>query len=305
MFGKRPPEFLTGLQSHQGFSQDWSTPADKTDACWTHWTFSYVYMCLHVGVGCVCVCCKERMSLWKKGGICKTQATPWVDGMRSQETSPTAPDSASFHVGEATDFLCHLFRSLSPRKASQQASTSWCTWVRKLSLGTTPGWWHGFSRQAQAQCCLNCPPTKTHTPRPSPPMSTAFSFFHSELYRKPGTLLISLRCKQDCISCQNLCKIPMDLRITWKKFKRQRKKLGNTETSFRTRGWIRNLGRSCVIIFIFFIERRWECLCSETFRDCFQQSGPESDSHKASQSPVYKRKGYLLVQCKVRVPQMI
>ena len=76
------------------------------------------------GVGVSACAVKKECHFEKKEGFVKHRLSHGVDGMRSQETSPTAPDSASFHVGEATDFLCHLFRSLSPRKASQQASTS-------------------------------------------------------------------------------------------------------------------------------------------------------------------------------------
>lgn len=98
-----------------------------------------------------------------------------------------------------------------PCKQGSPTSPHWltlCGWGPKLSLRTTPRWWHGSSRQAQAKCRLHCPPIKTRSPHPH---ECSQSFFPSELRWKSGTLLILLRDKQGCFRCLNLHKIPIDL----------------------------------------------------------------------------------------------
>lgn len=162
-------------------------------------------------------------------------------------------------------------------------------WVRNPSSA-----WEPFPmiprllRQAQAECRPDCPPTKTHTPHPHPPRAQPFlsstqnvqETWHTSQMAEMQTGLHPL---------SKLVQNSNGLRITGKKLKRQRKKLGNTETSFRILGWIRNLGRSCVIIFIFFIERRWEYLCSETFSDYFWQSDPVVPTKEASPQYINER----------------
>lgn len=134
-----------------------------------------------------------------------------TDGVKSQEISPTAPASASFHAGEARTSPATSLPSLPARKAPQQASTSWCMWVRTQAL---PGNHSQMMTQLlQAGPGRALPELPTYQNQHAPPLTShecSLLFLPRRIIQEIWHIT-SLRCKRDSISCQNLRKIPIAL----------------------------------------------------------------------------------------------
>lgn len=219
MFRKRSPKCiarsLSPSQGPGGTQAPWTGQAYTCrkklfDACLMH-SLSPTSVCTW-GLGCVSVCAvKKDFHCLIKGGCCKIQAILLcTDGVKSQEISSMAPDSTSFHTGEALTFPATSCRpSLEARLL--QASTSWCMWVRTQVLPGNHSWVMTPLVQAGPGRAQPGLPThqNQHTPPPTP-HECGLLFLPCWMIQEIWHIT-SLRCKQDSISCQNLCKIPIAL----------------------------------------------------------------------------------------------
>lgn len=146
--------------------------------------------------------------------VWKTQVVLCIHGVKSQEHG-TFSHQASFCVISHQEALADVLSpppmwSLPASKAPQQASTSW------MCVGEDPRFpWEPLPGDDMAPPGRprRCAARTAHLSKPGhhTPHECSQSSFHSKLHGKSGTLLILLRYKQDCFSCLNLHKIPINL----------------------------------------------------------------------------------------------
>lgn len=206
-------------------------PAHKTDASFTYWTFSYACRYLRVGMGWgggpVCAVKKHFYCLKKKGReVAKPRLYDAQMGWNRKKFLPRGLILHLLTLGKhqlSLPPLCSC--SLEARLLNKPALADVCGWGIKLSLGTTPGWWHGSRGRPRQSAARTAHLPKPAHPTPHPPECNLL-FLPRRIIQEIWHIR-SLRCKQGCLSCQNLYKIPIDLESQKRNSRDKGKKWGH------------------------------------------------------------------------------
>lgn len=180
--------------------------------------FSLMCVCVCVWGGCVCKSFKERISLFEKKGLKngpnELQAVLCIHGVKSQERGELLPPGlilCHFTSGSTHRLSLSATQVVPPcKQGSQQARTSWICVGEDPSFPCEPLPGDDMAPPGRPRRCAAC---TAHLSKPGhhTPHECSQSFFHSDLHRQSGTLLVLLRYKQGCFRCLNLHKIPIDL----------------------------------------------------------------------------------------------